>query len=180
MKEIQLHGMKAAGRVALVDDEDYALVAQFRWHCFEPPTHPGCRNNGPYAKTQQPCWPGQPARRDEAGRVIRVKIVMHQLILGIKGIDHINHDGLDNRRANLRPATKSQNAQNKRSELGSNSQYRGVSWDKRKRKWQVMIMINGKYTYIGLFADEVEAARAYDAAAVEAFGEYALINLRSA
>lgn len=101
---------------------------------------------------------------------------MHRLILDAPGdVDHRNMDGLDNRRSNLREATRSQNMANSRSRGGS-SQYKGVGWHKAAGKWKAAICIEGKSVHLGLFADEKDAALAYDRAASYAWGEYARLN----
>jgi len=84
MKTVPLHGKKAAGRVARVNDEDYDLVMQYRWRVHDPDPRPGRRRNGPYAVTS-------------VGRsgVLR----MHCLIMGVNGVDHRDHDGLNNQRS---------------------------------------------------------------------------------
>ena len=99
-------------------------------------------------------------------------IRMHKLITGWDETDHINHDGLDNRRANLRPATSSQNKGNQRPRISGTSPYKGVSRAFKGKPWQVFV----GHEYVGTFDDEVEAARAYDAAARERFGEFACPN----
>ena len=91
-------------------------------------------------------------------------------------VDHINHNGLDNRKDNLRIVTPQQNSWNKRSGKIGSSKYKGVSWDKKKQKWQVGIRISNKSEYLGRFEDEKEAAAVYDAAARKRCGEYAFLN----
>lgn len=163
MKTVPLYGRKAAGRVALVDDADYELVMRYRWHVQEK-LRTGQRSC-PYASTR-------PVGAD--GR--QHNLFMHTLITGYAKTDHINHDGLDNQRANLRPATNAQNAYNQRPEIGTSSYFRGVTWHRRMGKWQAQIGINGRHRYLGVFACEEDAADAYDSAALEAFGEYAYLN----
>jgi hypothetical protein len=90
--------------------------------------------------------------------------------------DHINHDGLDNRRSNLRPVTPAQSAANRRPQIGSSSRYKGVQWSTRGRKWSAVINVAGRRRYLGLFVDEEEAALAYNAAVLEAYGDYAWLN----
>jgi hypothetical protein len=101
---------------------------------------------------------------------------MHVLIAGYKGVDHANRNGLDNRRINLRPATPSQNAANCSPSRRNKSGYKGVWWDRSARKWVASIGVNGRVIRLGAFGDPVEAARAYNRAAAEAFGEYAWLN----
>src|SRR5580704_8392166 len=98
METVPLHGKKAAGRVALVDDEDYELVMQYRWHVWETPPTATRRGTGPYARAN--IGYGRSERRSAA---------MHCLIMGQRGIDHIDHDTLNNQRSNLRPASHRQN-----------------------------------------------------------------------
>jgi AP2 domain len=99
---------------------------------------------------------------------------MHKLITGYAQTDHINHDGLDNTRANLRPVTAAQNAQNKRPQEGGASRYRGVTWD--RGKWRAVIHLNRVPRHLGSFDREEDAADAYDRAALEMYGEYAYLN----
>lgn len=101
---------------------------------------------------------------------------MHRLVLSGPVVDHVNRSGLDNRRANLRAASRSQNAMNQASRANTSSRYKGVSWDKYARKWDVRIRAKGRQLRLGRFTSELEAARAYDRAAIEHFGEFACIN----
>lgn len=151
--EIPLGGREAAGRVALIDIDDYESVAERAWHVHES-KRPGS-NYGPYAANKT-----------------KKKIYMHSLVTGWPAVDHENHNGLDNRRRNLRPATKAQNGANQQKQAGSSSQYKGVSWSKRSGRWRAYI--TGKH--IGYFRTEELAAKAYDRAATKKFGEYALLN----
>ena len=93
-------------------------------------------------------------------------------------LDHINGKRSHNRIENLRCATGLQNRQNTRSRKDSSSKYLGVSWFQERKKWVAQIKINGKPTYLGIFIDEVEAAKAYDSAAREHFGEFANPNFK--
>lgn len=104
-----------------------------------------------------------------------ISLLMHRMIFGAekgKSVDHRNGEKLDNRIGNLRYATKSQNAANsKKRNLGKTASiYKGVDWD--KGAWSVHI----KRIYVGRFPSEIEAAKAYNAAALEHFGEYARLN----
>ncbi|MBN1124206.1 MAG: HNH endonuclease [Sedimentisphaerales bacterium] len=90
-------------------------------------------------------------------------------------VDHIDHNGLNNTRANLRVCTPQQNSRNRRSQSGR-SKYKGISYDKRYKRWKARIRFQNKYIHIGTFRDEARAARAYDAKAAELFGEFACLN----
>lgn len=159
-REIRLGGKKAAGRVALVDAADYETVSAYPWHVLEILT-PGRRPNGPYAITSSDAAPSQ---------------YMHKLITGYARTDHANHNTLDNRRKNLRSASPGQNGANSRKALNCASRYKGVAWHASNCNWIAAIRIDGRRIYLGSFANETEAARTYDAAAVATWGEYAHLN----
>lgn len=157
MKRIPLANGKG---IALVDDHHYALLAQFRW---------ALRSNG-YATTH---W-----RRPDGGRTT---MGMHRLIMGAPPfpgaqVDHINGNKLDNRSANLRWATRSQNQANTGLRKTNSSGYKGVYWHKEKGRWRAMISFEGRLRHIDYYDTAEEAARAYDAAAIELFGEFAVLN----
>ena len=167
MKQVDVgHGM-----AALVDDRDYPAVASFRWHAQ--------RTHGTvYAATTGP-RPG--IRRADGSYVGGRKFYMHRLIMQPSDgyeIDHINGNGLDNRRANLRAVTHAENLQNQapRKDAEKSSRYRGVSYDKNRRMWQATIYADGRSRFIGRFLTEQEAAVAWNMAALEKWGEYARLN----
>jgi hypothetical protein len=161
-----LSGRKARGRVALVDDADYELVSRHSWHVTEEVRGPGRRTYGPYART------GIYSPTDQRTRTL----LMHVLITGIRtGIDHANGDGLDNRRENLRPAGQNLNSANARPGLARSSRFKGVRRHQCGR-WEARIRVDDRPVYLGLFSDEEVAARAYDAAATAAWGEFARPN----
>lgn len=138
------------GYVALVDDEDYpTVVALGPWH----------------VKIDD-------RRRYAAHSVSRSqKVVLHRFLTGVELVDHVNGDGLDNRRANLRRATDQQNSWNRGMRSDNTSGYKGAKRHTGGR-WQATI--SGRY--LGLFPTAEDAARAYDAAALDQFGEYARLN----
>jgi DNA-binding PadR family transcriptional regulator len=105
----------------------------------------------------------------------RRTLYMHTLITGFPRVDHVNGDGLDNRWHNMREATRSQNRANGVSNGGS-SQFKGVWWETAIKRWRAAIRIDGRLRHLGCFHDEVEAARAYDAAARETWGTFAWLN----
>lgn len=127
----------------LVDAADVAWVQQWRWQMS----------------------PVGRAVRGEKGRTY----YLHRELLGMAGddrteVDHINRDTLDNRRANLRKATRGQNAQNLPPRTGTTSQYRGVAWSKASGKWQAYAQVNRARVHLGFFASEADAAEAARAA----------------
>jgi len=152
--------------LALIDAEDYALVAPYRWYLQ--------RNKWAlYAQA----WPSN----RQGGRV---HLVMHRLIVGAQpgeDVDHQNFDGLDNRRRNLRVCTRSQNKANGhkyatcRGRIPS-SRFKGVSFSRSTEQWQARLTLRGKQLWLGYFATQEAAAHAYDAAALEYFGEFARLN----
>lgn len=104
---------------------------------------------------------------------------LHRLIMNApKGmsIDHINGDKSDNRKSNLRICTNSENLRNRGSQSNNTSGYKGVSWSKELKKWRTQICINKKHIHVGLFKDKIEAAKAYNEAAIKYHGEFAKLN----
>lgn len=101
---------------------------------------------------------------------------LHTFLTAWPLVDHINGNGLDNRRANLRPATPSQNTANARMPSDNTSGFKGVGWFARTGRWRAYITYQGRQKHLGYFDIAEEAALAYDAAARELFGEFARPN----
>jgi len=105
---------------------------------------------------------------------------MHRLVIHIPPsmyCDHINHNGLDNRKANLRPAIHTQNIWHRRKfKKHSRSKYKGVDWANDMKRWRARIRVNGKRIYLGSFTSEIAAAHTYDSAARKHHGDFAALN----
>jgi HNH endonuclease/AP2 domain len=117
------------------------------------------------------------ARTDRADNQRR-DIRMHRVLMGEPDgfdVDHINGDGLDNRRANLRIATRAENLRNQRLSLRNTSGFKGVCWDKDKGKWRAQIKLNWGNHYLGLYTTPEEAHQAYVAASIKIHGEFGRI-----
>ena len=107
-------------------------------------------------------------------------IYMHRLIIDPPenmDVDHINNNGLDNRKDNLRICTRAQNSRNKRKGISKYSDYKGVSYNKRAKSYIAQIKYNYNCIFLGYFKNEIEAAKAYNKKAIELFGEFAKINI---
>lgn len=151
----------SSGHVVLIDEADRELVDRYSWQA-------DCRPQTVYVQ----------------GYLIghwTKHFYLHRVLMdpppGMQ-VDHRNGDGLDNRRANLRLATASQNRGNMRLPPRNTSGYKGVSWDKARAKWVARISANGRYRCLGRFDDPWEAAQTYNAAAIEYWGEFAWLNKR--
>jgi hypothetical protein len=164
MKKIRLRG-KYSNLFVMVDDEDYEKVILYYWYGMK-------ESYGRiYAFTTADY-------NKLTGK--RKTIRMHRLIMGVTDrkiqIDHIDRNGLNNQKDNLRLCNHSQNQQNKIKRNNCSSQYKGVSRPKDRKNWKVEIYFNGNYLRIGTFKSEEEAAKAYDEKAKELHGEFALLN----
>jgi len=158
MKEIPL----TQGKVALVDDEDFDRVSQFKWFAVK-----WKKGKGYYAARNSPMISGK-----------RKHLFLHRFVLGVsEKVDHRNRDGLDCQKHNLRLATDSQNNANRGKFEGCSSKYKGVHWCSHSNSWRVGTRFQGKHVRIGgCFKSEEAAARAYDAHAKKSFGEFARLN----
>ncbi|GAG04996.1 unnamed protein product [marine sediment metagenome] len=144
------------GKFAIVDAEDYDWLAQHKW----------CA-----ARSRETFY----AHRGNGGTTVS----MHRVIMRTpKGMmcDHRNHNGLDNRKSNLRLCTSAQNQYNKRPKKGCTSRYKGVVLRSDCKRWRAKIGFKSKRIHIGDFDNQMEAAMAYDDKAIELFGEFAWLN----
>jgi hypothetical protein len=154
------------GKVAMVDDADFAAVSEFNWFAY---------------------CPGRPGlfyamRNAGHGRGNRRTQTMHRFICGLVPgdgfeVDHEDGDGLNNQRWNLRVCTHQENHRNlPKRRTTSTSRFKGVTWDAGKKRWLAQVYTGGRNRYIGRFDHEEQAAQAYDQAAREQFGEFARLN----
>ena len=161
MAEIPL----SKGKVAIVDDADLANVSIYKWHAVE----------------KKGTW--YAARSETTGRYRHRQVYMHREILGLApkvGTDHVNGDGLDNRRFNIRPATKAQNGRNTNGCRNRRSKFKGVSWHRDPKmaaggRWRYRLHL-GTRCIAGYARTEEEAAIGYNKLARAHFGEFARLN----
>lgn len=150
--------------VVIVDPEDYPNLVGLKWK-VKSWNSPGYK---PYVM-----------KYHRSGYLSYGEKALHGFLLdSSKGImiDHINGDTLDNRKSNLRVADSSGNKANSKKQVGTSSIYKGVSFAKRSKLWYASIKFDGRSRNLGYFKDEIEAAKAYDRAARELFGEFAKPN----
>lgn len=143
------------GKWAKVSCDDYESISSHKWYA----------DNQGYAARK--VWNKEKKSPD--------KILMHWDVTGGKEIDHSNGDKCDNRRDNLRAATRSQNGGNQKPR-GGTSKFKGVYWNKADKRWMSRVMLNYRGYHLGSFTDEEDAAIMYNVAAQFVFGEFARLN----
>jgi AP2 domain/HNH endonuclease len=150
------------GQVAIVDAADFARVSGYAaWYAQS-------RSDG---KGWYAC-----ARVPGSGRGGK-KVLMHKLLIqDAARVDHWDGDGLNNRRANLRPCTQSENCANARKQAATSSRFKGVYLDRHRQRWAAEITHQRRKIHLGRFVSEQAAAQAYNLAALELFGEFAKLN----
>jgi hypothetical protein len=152
------------GKFAIVDPADYEHLKSFKW----------------FEKKSKHTFYAYRTQSVKENQICQRNLLMHRLITSAPPdmqVDHINHNGLDNRKANLRVVSSTQNCWNKRKLSGKfSSRYKGVSWNKNYKKWEACLTCNKVKTILGYFDNEIAAARAYDVKAKTLFKEYAVLN----
>jgi hypothetical protein len=161
------------GQVSVIDDK-YADLAKHNW------TANWCEGTRSYYATRTVSLHGdsretRKRKRQELHRAI-MEMVVGRPLSRAEQVDHINHDSLDNREANLRLATPAQNQHNARLRSDSVTGLRGVSWEARRKKWEVYVRVEKKRHYVGAFDDMLQAVVAHDLKCIEAHGEFAQPN----
>lgn len=159
MLRLPLVGLKGAGLHVLIDDQDFSIASAYRWSLIVP------NKRCPHGRYAQAWIPGLDG--------IKRRLTLHRFLLAPKPgefIDHINGDGLDNRRSNLRIVTHNQNQQNRRGVLGN--EHKGVRRTPHGR-WTAQIEKDGEARHLGTFDTCDGASQAYRVAAQELFGEFA-------
>ena len=165
MKKIPL----TQGKIAIIDDCDFEWLSQWKWFAVSQGSHSkdflaARRLSNDEKKTEHGC-----------------NIYMHREIAGLKrgdkrDVNHKGHHTIDNRRQNLRICTRKQSNGNRRPCQNTSIKFKGVCRDKARIKWMACIRVDRRQKYLGRFESEINAALAYDRAAVETFGEFALLN----
>lgn len=163
---IEINSKKYGIKKVLIDDEDFDLIKNHTWHLSYYK-----KINNFYAITN--VW--------HVGKGPGKSIRMHRLIMGLPKnlvVDHINHDTLDNRKENLRVCSFQGNSQNmSKPSHGKSSIYKGVCKSKNRNRFEAYIHINDKKINLGQFISEIDAAKAYNEAAIKYHGEYACLNI---
>lgn len=160
MKIITLSG----GQAVMVDDEDFDRLNEKRWYAIKGKhTCYAAASCGGYSENKR-----------------GIRILMHRIILNTPNgmyTDHKDGNGLNNQRSNLRVATRSQNnAHHVRASAKKASKFFGVSLQRKTGKWEVKIQVNKRREWLGTYAQEIDAAKAYDKSALESFKEFAQLN----
>lgn len=158
------------GKFAIVDEEDYELISKFKWRA-----HNVRKEHGPdrwYALCTVHLGM-------ISGKQVQSYIHLHRLIMHPpKGMDtdHIDRNGLNCRRSNMRICTRTQNNQSGHPHCNTSSQFKGVSWHRRSKRWVVHLTCNKRLVYNDSFVNEIEAAHAYDRAVIKYCDEFAYTN----
>lgn len=153
MRNIQL----TQNKMCIVDNADYDLLSKYKWNYHQ----------------------GYPSRNKRVSVNKRITWRIYNELLGKQigmDIDHINGNTLDNRRCNLRICRHAQNSYNQILPKNNTSGYKGVTWYKRYNKWLAQTLVDGKRKNLGYFNNKLDAAKAYNEAAIKYFGKFARIN----
>jgi type V secretory pathway adhesin AidA len=149
------------GKVTVVDEADFERLSQWNWHVD---------GKGYALRTG----------RKSDGPLCRKGIFMHRQIMGVTDpsveVDHHDHNTLNNQRSNLRLCSSLGNHANASLQVNTTSGYKGVSFDKRKKRWQSRLKVKGEQIFLGYFSTKEQAAVTYNRAAIKHFGAFACLN----
>lgn len=166
MKNIAL----SRGYVAIIDDEDFEKVSQYKWHASQ-------HEKKIYAKRKR--WIPDESITTKQGKYVKKgyykTIALHRVILDAPDdmeVDHINGNPLDCRKINLRVCSHEQNMWNLKGRSDSKSGYRGITWDKQTQKWRATLTYKKQFINIGRFDNLDDAIKAHQEKAKELFGEF--------
>lgn len=161
MRELQL----TKGEVALVDDDDFYWLNQWRWHSIA---------------IKGKSYVFRSRKNNHLG--LSSRAYLHRIVMRTEDpnlvVDHIDGNPFNNQKCNLRVCTKLENGKNVTSHKGSSSKFLGVSWDKQRKKWSAQLTHKGKVVYSQRFESEEDAARAYDSKARVFHGTFANLNFK--
>jgi hypothetical protein len=151
-----MSAVQISGQTVLFDEADLPIVKGKKWFIGKE---------------------GYAQFKDNDGSIVSMHLLFFRPERGLL-VDHRDRNKLNNQRCNFRIATRSQNAQNAagKTKLDKTSVFKGVYWYKARERWRALLRLAGKRLHLGYFADEADAAKAYNRAAVRYFGEFANLN----
>ena len=151
----------------IVDDEDYYWLSQWNWNAV---------------KIKNKIYVKRGTKKAKLKTGVKYELFLHRVVMQCSDsnlvVDHIDNNPLNNQKSNLRICTKAENNRNTSSHKNSSSKYLGVTYDKARKKWNAQLMVNGKRVLTKRYTTEIEAAKAYDAAAKLYVGVYANLNFK--
>lgn len=163
MKHITIYSKVNGTHSVLVDDEDYDIVSKYKWFIYR------CTFKGKKARTFY-----------AVAHIGKVTVRMHRLLMDVSDpkilIDHIDHNGLNNQKSNLRTASPQQNLFNMRPFKINKTGFKGVSYNKKDKRYAVFLRVNRKTTFFGNYKTAEEAAKRWNELARIHHGEFAYQN----
>lgn len=164
--ELSIFSKKYGAKTVLIDDEDYDLIKRIKWNIAHDD-----EDDVYYARGR--------VKKKDLGKYNQSYVRMHRIIMNAprdKQVDHVNHNGLDNRKENLRLSDQKQNSANMRLAKDSTTGFKGVTYQKKKKLYKVRLRVNYKLIYGGMHKNIYKAALMYNELAKKHFGEFACLN----